>query len=206
MSHLTAFQNAMQQKGYDAAIVSDKMNQRYLTNFDFDDGLVLVTLKDAYLLTDFRYVEAARAQASSEFTVLTPKEGHLACIGSLLSAGGCRTVATEERSLSCASYARYRKILEGFTLTEGASELFASLRIHKDEQELETIARAQAITDAAFEHILKVITPDMTEIEVALELEFFMRRNGSEGIAFDTLAVSGTNSARPHGVPRYCKL
>ena len=62
------------------------------------------------------------------------------------------------------------------------------------------------ITDAAFEHILTVLHPNMTEIEVALELEFFMRKMGSEGIAFDTIAVSGSMSARPHGEPRPVKL
>ena len=66
--------------------------------------------------------------------------------------------------------------------------------------------KAQSITDAAFAHIIKFITPNMTEIEVALELEFFMRRMGSEGVAFDTIAVSGSASSLPHGVPRNVKL
>lgn len=207
MSHLSKFQDCLQQKGFGAAIVSDKLNQRYLSGFDFDDGLVFVTPKSAYLLTDFRYVEAARAQASKEFTVLTPEGGHLLCIGGLLADHGVTgPVATEDASLSCALFKRYCEILSDYTLVGGASEILTALRLCKDEEELCAIERAQAVTDAAFAHILNWIKPDMTEIEVALEIEFFMRKNGAEGLAFDTIAVSGTNSARPHGVPRREKL
>ena len=206
MSHLSNFKSELARAGYDAAIVSGKVNQRYLSDFDFDDGLVLVTQKQSYLITDFRYVEAAKAQASKELTVLTPEGGQLLCIAGLLSDNGAKAVATEDASLSCASYARYCEILKDFTLSGGASQILSDLRICKDEKELETIERAQAVTDAAFAHIVNWIKPEMTEIEVALELEFFMRANGAEALAFDTIAVSGTNSARPHGVPRRTRL
>lgn len=206
MSHLSDFQTALTKKGYDAAIVSDKRNQRYLSGFDFDDGLLLITRSDAYLLTDFRYAEAARAQVSKDFTVLLPEGGLLLCIAGLLSDHNARCVATEDASLSCAEFKRYGALLSDFALSGGASEILTRLRLFKDEEELKTIERAQAVTDAAFEHIIRMIKPDMTEIEVALEIEFFMRKNGAEGLAFDTIAVSGTNSARPHGVPRREKL
>ena len=206
MSHLSNFRAALATKGVDAAIISDKLNQRYLSGFDFDDGLVLVTKGQSYLITDFRYVEAARAQASPELTVLTPTGGQLLSIAGLLSDNGCKSVLIEERALSYADFNRYTEILKDFTLSGGASAILTDLRLYKDELELETIARAQAITDAAFTHILNWIRPNMTEVEVALELEFFMRKNGADALAFDTIAVSGTNSSRPHGVPRRCKL
>ena len=206
MSHLSKFQEALKKEGYSAAIISKKLNQRYLSGFDFDDGLLLITLDAAYLLTDFRYLEAAKAQASGDFQVLTPEGGHLLCIAGLLSDHGAKRVATEDASLSCADFKRYCEILGDFSLEGGASEILTQLRLYKDEEELRIIERAQAVTDAAFVHIINWIKPDMTEIEVALEIEFFMRKNGAEGLAFDTIAVSGTNSARPHGVPRREKL
>ena len=206
MSHLSNFRSSLIQKGADAAIISDKLNQRYLSMFDFDDGLVLVTKGKSYLLTDFRYVEAAKAQATPELTVLVPKEGLLPCIAGLLEENGCKTVLIEDRSLSCAAFSRYRDMLKGYNLENGASDLLTDLRLYKDELELETIARAQSITDAAFAHIIEWIQPEMTEVEVALELEFFMRKNGADALAFDTIAVSGSNSSRPHGVPRRCRL
>jgi Xaa-Pro aminopeptidase len=206
MSHLSKFQQALRENGFDAAIVSDPLNQRYLSDFSFHDGLLLVTSKESYLITDFRYEEAARAQASKELTVVTPTGGQLLFVAGLLADNAAKKVAVEEAALSLAQYNRYTEILRDYTLTPGASKLLETLRLCKDEGELETIARAQAITDAAFSHILSTIHPEMTEVDVALELEFFMRKNGAEGLAFETIAVSGTNSSRPHGVPRRQKL
>ncbi len=206
VSHLSKFKAALVSSGADAAIISDKLNQRYLSGFDFDDGLLLVTAADSYLITDFRYAEAARAQASPELQVVTPKGGQLLFIAGLLSDSAAKKVLIEEKALSYADFGRYSDILRDFTVTGGASALLSELRLCKDDTELETIAQAQAITDAAFSHILEWIKPDMTEIEVALELEFFMRRSGAEAQAFETIAVSGTNSSRPHGVPRRCRL
>ena len=206
MSHLSNFKTALEKAGFDAAIVSEYTNQRYLSEFDFHDGLVLVTRGESYLITDFRYVEAAKAQVTSEMKVLTPENGQLLCIAGLLADNGCKTVAIEEQALSCANFDRYTSVLKDFEVKQGASAILMDLRLLKDEKELATIARAQAITDAAFAHIVNWIKPDMTEIEVALELEFFMRSHGAETIAFDTIAVSGSNSSRPHGVPCREKL
>ncbi len=206
MSHLSIFRNNLKKKDFQAAIVSDKLNQLYLTGFDFDDGLVLITDSHAYLLTDFRYTEAAKAQASKDFEILAPEQGHLACIRGILEELAITKVAIEEAALSYADFLRYGEKLPGICLEKGASALLEAQRQIKDDQELDCMAKAQAITDAAFAHILKVITPNMTEIDVALELEFFMRRQGADGLAFNTIAVSGSASSLPHGVPRACKL
>ena len=84
--------------------------------------------------------------------------------------------------------------------------LFVEIRSYKTEDEVENIVAAQRIAEGAFQHILKTITRDMTEIEVAAELEYYMKRNGSQKPSFDTICVSGTASSRPHGVPRNVRL
>jgi Xaa-Pro aminopeptidase len=80
------------------------------------------------------------------------------------------------------------------------------MRKTKDGGEIENIKKAQSITDAAFAHILKTMSAEMTETDVAVELEYFMKKNGADGIAFDIIAVSGKNSSRPHGQPENAKL
>ena len=206
MSNLENFQALLIENGYDAAIITDQLNQQYLSGFEFHDGAVLVLQKDAYLLTDFRYVEAAKENAVAGMQVLTPEKGATDAIRTILGEHDCKRVLIEENALSYASYQRYSNLLVGITLEGGASAYLTRLRLHKSDEELEILARAQSVTDAAFAHILKVLTPEMTEIDVALELEMFMRRQGAQSLAFDTIAVSGTNSSRPHGVPRPVKL
>lgn len=207
MSHLSNFQQALAREGFDAAIIADGVGQRYLSGFDFDDGYVLVTQTASYLITDFRYVEAAKAAVPHGMQVVLYEGGQpVITLGTLLSDHGCRRVAIEEETLSLQLFQRMQSRLAGCSLEAGASAILSQLRVHKDVFELQTIARAQEITDAAFSHILSWIKPEMTEIEVALELEFFMRKNGADKEAFQTIAVSGKHSSRPHGVPRRCKL
>lgn len=62
-------------------------------------------------------------------------------------------------------------------------------------------ARRKSITDAAFLEILDFIKPGKTEKEVAAYLEYCMRRLGADGLAFETIAAGGPNSAKPHAVP-----
>lgn len=209
LSHIKALQKKLAEAGADAALLTDKLNQRYLSGFDFDDGFVLVTRENAYLVTDFRYIEAATAASGSFMEVVAPmgRGGMMIFICETLYAAGCKTLLIEEEKLSYAGYRRLSERLTGIELAGGASAILDKLRMVKDADELAAIARAQAVTDAAFSHIVKTIRPaEMTEIDVALELEFFMRRHGATGLAFDTIAVSGSASSRPHGVPRNCPL
>lgn len=189
----------------DALLVTHKKNQYYLTGFDFDDGIVLVTREKSYLLTDFRYIEAAREETDPAFEVMTMSSDRKAMFAELFLANHVKTIAFEESHLSYASAASYQTLFDGYRMIPSNS-VIEKMRIRKDKTEIETIIKAQRIAEGAFEHILGYITPERTEVEVALELEFYMRAHGAKAVSFDTIAVSGTNSSRPHGVPRPVKL
>ncbi len=206
MTHLQKLKAALGGKNPDAIIITSEINQRYISGFPFSDGYVLVTKGKSYLITDFRYTEAAKAGADRGLEVVAPADGMLKFIAEKLAENDCRSAGFEEATLSYASLERMKTILDGVELTSGASALLDGLREFKDEEELKYTAQAQDIADAAFTHILGFIKPDMTELEVSLELEFFMRRHGAEAAAFDTIAVSGSASSMPHGVPRPIKL
>ncbi|MBQ8208093.1 MAG: aminopeptidase P family protein [Clostridia bacterium] len=189
----------------DGIFVTSELNQYYLTGFSFTDGYVLVTRKKSYVITDFRYIEAAEAQVGDEFEILMPSDMRLE-IAALLGENDVKRLYFEDNTLSCASYLRFSELFEGTQMVRGGSEVIENLRERKTSDELDIIARAQAITDAAFDHIVNFIKPEMTELEVALELEFFMRSKGAQSVAFDTIAVSGKSSSLPHGVPENRKL
>lgn len=208
MTQLKRLQKLMKEQGTPALLLSSTLNERYISGFNFDDGYVLVFQDKAYVLTDFRYVEAANAQINhDDFEILTPKTSHLNAVASLALDNGIDTVLVEESALSLADFSRFEKVAEGAVkYVSGASILLTAMRMVKTPEELENMAEAQRITDLAFAHIINFIRPDMTEIDVALEIEFFMRKNGAERTSFDTIAVSGTASSMPHGVPRNVKL
>jgi len=199
----------MKENGMAAALISSEINQRYLSGFAYTDGYMLILQDTAYLITDFRYIEAAKAvvnQAECQVVMPTPHTPMLGYILSLLQSHRVSTLSFEEEEVSVALQNRLISAFEGVNMVSGVSAVLNKLRLFKDEGEIAAIRRAQKITDDAFAHILSYINPDRTELDVALELEFFMRSRGSEGTAFETIAVSGSNSSRPHGVPRPVKL
>lgn len=191
----------------DGILVTNYKNQYYLSGFDFMDGYLLITRKKSYLLTDFRYIEAARAETHPDLeVVLMDQNFHDDQIRQIIRDNGVQKLCYEDDTLPCAVKAAYeRGMLSGIDLipAEGA---IGRLRIHKEPSEIANMIAAQRIAEQAFDHILGYITPERTEIEVALELEFFMRSHGAKSTSFDTIAVSGSASSRPHGVPRNVKL
>ena len=204
MSKLQKLKASLEKHGIDAVIVFDELNQRYLTNFSFTDGLLLVTKNHAELITDFRYYEMAQNCADKAFNVTMPEKKD-EFISKILSEDSCKVVGFEGASVSYEVYNRY---CERFPEIEfvNIGDMIENLRQIKSAEEKSIIQRAQDITDKAFTHILNTISPNMTELDVAVELEYFMRKNGAESVAFDTIAVSGDASALPHGTPRNVKL
>ena len=187
----------------DAIIITDELNQYYVSGFRFTDGYVVVTKESAHIVTDFRYIEAAEALAPAGFSITSPKNMR-ETIAEIFGKEGVKTVAFEETRVTYAALEALKESIRAeFVPSKGVIE---EMRRYKDASEVQKIEAAQKITDDAFAHILKVMTPEMTEIDVAVELEFFMRKNGAEEKSFDTIAVSGSASSLPHGVPRNQKL
>lgn len=204
MTKLEKIRGYMRERGIDAFLVYNELNQQYVTEFAFTDGVVLITEKSAHLLTDFRYLDMAKSAANPEFKVDITKN-RTEYISEVLVGEGIRTIGFEGDFVSFDAYANLTKKYKGFSFV-GAGDIFLLARERKEPDEIEKIAAAQRITDAAFSHILTVLTPNMTEIEVAAELEYFMRKSGADGFAFETIAVSGVSSSLPHGTPKNVKL
>ncbi len=189
----------------DAMLVTHKKNQYYLSGFDFDDGYLLITGEESYLITDFRYIEAAKAETNPEFTVVMMEDDPRELFRELLQKHRVQTVAFEESHVSVLEASGLQGLL-GHVKMIPSDSIIESLRIRKDSCEIDRIVTAQRIAEQAFDHILGFITPDKTELDIALELEFYMRSHGAKATSFDTIAVSGSASSRPHGVPRPVKL
>lgn len=106
------------------------------------------------------------------------------------------------------TFAEYQKMEEHFASSalKPTTDLVLELRAAKDANEIARLKAAQAITDAAFFHIVGFMRPGMTEREVQLELENFMVRHGAEGLAFSSIVATGANGADPHAIPASTRL
>ncbi|MCL6625732.1 M24 family metallopeptidase [Alicyclobacillus shizuokensis] len=202
MNHrLEALRAQLRTQGLDAAFIAEPSNRRYLSGFTGTSGYVLAGLSEQWFLTDFRYVEQAKSQCP-DFHVVNYGPSLVSALADLLQTAGVKSLAFEQDYLTYGEVQRYRELEErvpGLSLVP-VSDLVESLRMVKDAEEIKRVEQAVAVADAAFEYILGVIQPGVTEKEVALELELFMRRQGASGPSFETIVASGWRSALPHGV------
>lgn len=198
-SRLEKVRSAMKEGQVDALLISKPENRAYLSGFTGSAGWLLITQQDAYLITDFRYVEQAAAEAPL-FTVRKPESTPQALIAELCQQAQAARVGIEGDFVTVDDFAAYRQALAQQELVS-ITGLVEALRMVKDADELALMRRAAEITDQAFQHVLGFIRPGVTEREVALELEFTMKRLGAQGLAFETIVASGERSSLPHGQP-----
>lgn len=198
MTRIEKFRAALPENA-DAALITDEKTRFYLTKFMATDGTLFVTKNDAYLYMDFRYIEAAEKE-SEGCRVIMP-EGRVSDeIKKLIEAEKIKTVAFEDRKTTVSEHGAQEKTYPGVTFIPLGNTV-SLLCEYKDDEEIEKIKAAQKITDEAYDAVIKLLRPDMTEIEVAAEIEYQMKKRGATAPSFETIAVSGESSAKPHGVP-----
>lgn len=202
MSRLENIRAAVLNDDIDAFLVTDQLNCRYLSGVNYTDGFLLINRENAFIFADSRYIELAEREAAKGFEAVLLK-GKRSELIKKYAAG--KRLAFEDNEMTCATLAAYQKSLPEYTFVPAGTPTEA-LRNIKEEAEVENIRQAQRIAEKAFDHILGFISPERTEQEVALELEYVMRKNGADGIAFSTIAISGSESSLPHGEPRDRKL
>ncbi|WP_068775273.1 Xaa-Pro peptidase family protein [Paenibacillus sp. FJAT-26967] len=195
---LEKLRQTMQQKGLPAVLITSSINRRYLTGFTGSAGVVVVTKESAVLLTDFRYmVQAPQEAAGYEVTDHKGKIGQT--VLGILNKQGIKAIGFEENDLTYAGYSSYTDDLQGveFIPTGGIVE---KLRVIKDDTELAIMQEAADLADRTFSYILTRIRAGVSEKQIALDIEMFIRENGGTSSSFDTIVASGERSALPHGV------
>ncbi|MBQ3589281.1 MAG: aminopeptidase P family protein [Clostridia bacterium] len=186
--------------GVDAILITSRSNHRYFTKFDNEDGFLFITRDKAFAYEDFRYVEIAQKLLSPVYTVYQSFP-----MKDIVNDLKIKSIGIEGQYMSLNTYNKYKAMLEGVCFVD-VSDAISLLRQVKDEWEIEQIRQAQIITDLAFEHILGYLSTDVTENDVATELEYFMRRHGAEDKSFETISISAEKTSLPHGVPADIKL
>lgn len=186
-----------------AALIHFEKNRRYFTHFPSSEGLLLVTAKGGFLLMDFRYAEAAQKEAKN--CEVIPFTSMMETLENLLRDHGVKQVYLEEDTLSLGLAKRLQTAIENANaqaiLNDSLDASIRQLRMIKTDFEVSKIEASQAITDAAFTHILPFLRAGVTEREIAVEIEFFMRRQGAEAVAFELIVAAGANGSMCHAVP-----
>ena len=218
------YNEILKNAGVDAAVITDPYNLRYYTGFRGGEGVALITnKKNQILITDSRYTEAAEKECFDGITVR--QFDSLVSIYDILMEYivGSRVgvVGFENESIS---YSQFYKMVDNLCESNKYDQLKADAGYDLDisfkplndilliprqiklPEEIELLREAEHIGDMAFDDILNILKPGMTELEIAAEIEYSMKKHGAEGLSFDTIAASGVNSSMPHAIPSGKKI
>ncbi|MEG2015165.1 MAG: aminopeptidase P family protein, partial [Clostridia bacterium] len=189
----------------DAVLVISTKNRMYLTGFESTAGNLILFPNKTYFVTDTRYAEMAKQLELEGISVFTAGvagsvETILDITKRLLSENNVHTVGYEDTELTVCEFNELKEKFSDLNFV-AVGDKINKVRQVKDSYEHACIKSAQEATDKAFAKILKVIKAGMTEIELKIELEYLLFKNGGTGLAFDTIIASGINSSKPHAHP-----
>nr|WP_261428845.1 type II 3-dehydroquinate dehydratase [Berryella wangjianweii] len=214
-----ALRAAMDAAGIDALLLRETSDIRWLCAFDdvFDDErahALLVRADRVALHTDSRYSQAVREAAARVGNAVEVSDERMSVSAWVArEAAGAAALGIED-VLPLREYRALAAALpDGGAVSDAVSPrlvetsgMAIGLRSVKDRSELVRLRAAQAVTDAAFAHIVRFMRPGLTERAVQVELEHFMRCHGGEGLAFSSIVATGPNGASPHAIPGDARL
>lgn len=184
----------------DALLLTDTGNLGYVSGFTGSTAQALITPDEALFITDSRYTLRAMAECKGFQIVETPSGsgGYGEALQNVLKERpGLRRLGFEAGHVTVAQWEAFQKLAPDIAWV-GTTDVVGTLRLVKDDGEVEKIRRAIAVAEAAFESVKPLLQPSTREQDFAIELEFAMRRGGAEGVAFDTIVASGALGAHPH--------
>lgn len=181
----------------DSLLITNPFNRRYVTQFTGTAGIALITEDEAFFFTDFRYTEQAKEQVE-HFQIIEHKGSIEREINDHLKKLNVKRLGFESEHISFHLYKKYENLFN--VILVPTENIVETMRKVKGENEIKILQDAAKIADDAFVHILNYIRPGVKEIDIAIELEYFMRQAGATGPSFDIIVASGYRSSLPHGI------
>ena len=183
----------------DGLLLTSRYSRHYGAEFDIAEGVAIVTKAGCRYFTDSRYIESAQ-NGIKGFEVIQMDRQHpyAQLLNEAIADFGVTVLGYEEEYLTVAEFRHYEEKLNAKLVP--MHDQIGGFRATKEDWELDRMRKAQAITDKAFAETLGRIKVGMTEKELQAELIYCLYKNGSEGLAFDPIVVSGPNTSLPHGV------
>jgi Xaa-Pro aminopeptidase len=180
-----------------AFITGDLPSIRYLTGFSGSSAWLVITARQSIFLTDFRYQEQIRNEVTASIKIITKKR-ITAELAGLKVLSQINRIGFQADKMSFAVFQEFKAAVPNKKWLP-LKDPVKNLRLVKDMGEIAALQKAIDITQQAFQEILPLIKPGVSEIDLAGELEYRLRKKGSPQPAFPTIVASGARSVLPHG-------
>ena len=186
-------------KGLDCLIVEHPSDLFYLTGLWFSVGRFVATKEGGALLVDGRYYEIAKKKISFCKVLSAEKEEWCGVLD------GAKKVGFDSAFLTVDAYETLKETLLGKQWIPILNPL-KEARNCKDPAEIAALKRAAKLTWDGYQRVLGLLKEGVTEIEIALEFEFYCRHHGASAMSFEPIVAFGENSAYPHYRPGPVRL
>jgi Xaa-Pro aminopeptidase len=195
----------IRESGLDSLLILKHPNIRYLTGFDGGFGYMAITPSETALFVNALFLEHARATIGHPVTIRETGEDVVGLFGTLGEPFWGARIGFEADGVT---WAFMKKIGESVKPAETVpcEGIIEELRECKTPREIEAIRCAQRISERAFHEALSLIREGVEEREIALEIDYRLRKLGGERPAFDTIVAFGPNTSKPHAAPTDRKL
>ena len=205
MTQLRKLQKTLKERKLDGLLISHQPNITYVTGYSSRDSYLLVTSKSNFFITDFRYIEEAKAKLSKDFSIQRINGSVFSLIAKLTNKARLRRLGFESRYMPYAEYAKIKEELHYKIDFIPIPKLVEELRQVKTTQEIQKIKKAIKVNIQAFNYAKSILKPGMKEIEIAALLEHFIASREAKA-SFEIIVASGPNSAFPHHIPSSRKI
>ena len=196
--HLTS---ALRDLELDAIFITKYENQRYLEGFTGHDCFLLASGAGNFLIADSRYTEmASRECAVAKIIPHRPPHPPLnKVVSRLAEESGLKRIGFEGGHITYNQYESLSKALSEKNIAMvPANAVLEKIRAVKEPEETRMIEHACGIADRALDGLLKILKPDLSELDVKVELDYLLKSCGAEEAAFDTMVLFGARASQPH--------
>lgn len=205
--HIEKIVDLIKKNHSDALLLFNESNMHYACGFSPSEGIVIVTKGGkGYHIVDSRYTETAQEHSmKTGLTVVEISSSFSDEVKSIVNKHKIKSILFENETISFAQYERYAKLLENVSFIPLGTQLML-LRNVKDIDEINLIKDANNIAEKSFLELLPEVKAGKTEKELAALFDYLMAKNGSDGVSFDTILLTGSHTSMPHGVPGERKI
>jgi Xaa-Pro aminopeptidase len=189
---------AFAENEFDGYLIFNNVNMLYFLGFPGTSAMLVPAEGECTVYVYGVNYEQAKAQGSGfKVELVKADENLMTKIAKKAADWDVRKLAVD--CLGVESWRALTKELPNQTTLEVSSSYVAALRAVKDKQEIEFMRKAGELTSEGMKAAYDAIKPGIRECEVAGAVEHIMRIRGAGPTAFETIVVSGSCSAFPHG-------
>ena len=187
-------------------LITSKNNCNYISGFTGSNGYILITLDEAYLFTDSRYIDQARSQMKD--WNIKPIMKDFVCVREILfeikksiKNDVSFTMGFESKHISFDDFSRLKNAIDEIVSLQPLTDLLESIRAIKDSDEICNLSKSVALADNIMQKILNKVAPGVSELEISNLIDYYIVKSAAEGVSFPSIVATGLNSAFPHHMP-----